>query len=153
MGGKVEKMPYNAVTPKIIGREEIKPTDEFFEQPFVKRYMEKNLLTRDTFPKVILQESHGDHVVQLPEGGTLLANSASCGVEMYCIGERALCFQSHPDFNCGFQQEISEPEYFTEGLISEEFHKVSYEKCADTSMGKESRNLVLGLIREFIKAF
>jgi hypothetical protein len=72
---------------------------------------------------------------------------------MFCIGDRALCFQSHPDFNSDLQQQWSEPEYYLEGLISEDFHNVSYEKCADTSMGLERRNLVLSLIREFIKQY
>jgi GMP synthase-like glutamine amidotransferase len=54
MGGNVEKMPYNAERPKIIGREEIKPTDEFFEQGFVKRFMDNNQLSRDTFPRLVL---------------------------------------------------------------------------------------------------
>jgi len=126
MGGKVEKMPYNSEKPKCLGREHVQLTDDFFEQGFVKRYMDKSGLTRETFPKLILQESHGDHVSELPEGATLLGFSASCNVEVYCIGDRALCFQSHPDFNCGFQQEFSEPEYFWLGQISEEFHNKSY---------------------------
>jgi len=54
MGGKVEKMPHNPERPKCLGREHIQLTDEFFQQPFVIRYMEKNGLTRDTFPKLIL---------------------------------------------------------------------------------------------------
>ena len=92
MGGKVEKMPYNAERPKCLGREHIQLTDEFFEQAFVKRYMDKVGLTRETFPKLILQESHGDHVSELPVGATLLGYSESCNVEIYCIGDRALCF-------------------------------------------------------------
>jgi GMP synthase-like glutamine amidotransferase len=31
LGGMVEKMPYNAKVEKCLGREWIKPTDEFFE--------------------------------------------------------------------------------------------------------------------------
>jgi len=98
----------------------------------------------------VLQQSHGDHVSELPAGATLLASSESCGVEFYCIGEKALCFQSHPDFNCGMQLEFNEPEYFTSGSITEEWHKKSYQRCQDTSYGTESRNMVLGLLREFI---
>jgi GMP synthase-like glutamine amidotransferase len=54
MGGKVEKMPKNEETPKCLGREHIQLTDEFFHQSFVVRYMEKNGLTKETFPKMIL---------------------------------------------------------------------------------------------------
>jgi len=102
MGGRTEKMPYNSERPKCLGREWIQPTDEFYEQPWVKRYMENNSYERETFPKIVLQESHGDHVSEIPDGATLLASSESCNVEMYSIGDRALCFQSHPDFNCSF---------------------------------------------------
>jgi len=151
MGGRVEKMPRNEERPKCLGREHIQLTDEFFEQPFVKKYMAKTGLTRETFPNMVLQESHGDHVAELPEGATLLGTSESCKVEIYCIGDRALNFQSHPDFNCGFQQELSEPEYYINGFISEEYHQKAFLKCADTSLGLESRNLALGLMREFIK--
>lgn len=54
MGGKVEKMPYNPERPKVLGRELCVPTDQFFEQPFVKRYMDKNNYTKETFPKMVL---------------------------------------------------------------------------------------------------
>jgi len=126
MGGKAEKMPYNAERPNIIGRELIQPTDEFYSQSWVQSFMTKNNYTMENFPKIVLQQSHGDHVSELPTGATLLASSESCGVEFYCIGERALCFQSHPDFNCGMQLEFNEPEYFISGSITEEWHKKSY---------------------------
>lgn len=54
MGGAVEKMPYNPEKPKVIGRELMQPTDEFFEQPFVKRFMTKSGFTKDTFPNIVL---------------------------------------------------------------------------------------------------
>lgn len=65
--------------------------------------MEEHGFTRDNFPSVVLQESHGDNVTQLPEGATLLGYSDSCDVEIFSIGNRVLAFQSHPEFNCGFQ--------------------------------------------------
>lgn len=54
MGGNVERMPPNPERPKIIGREQVKFTDEFYELDWVKRYMEKNDLTRDTLTDVTL---------------------------------------------------------------------------------------------------
>lgn len=65
--------------------------------------MKKNNLTKNTFPKIVLQESHGDNITAIPPNATLLASSDSCDIEMYSIGNRVLGFQSHPDFNCGFQ--------------------------------------------------
>lgn len=112
LGGKTEKMPINPLRPKVLGRELIVPTNEFYEQRWVKKYMNDKNLDRKSFPNIVLQESHGDHVKDLPKGATLLASSDSCKVEFYCIGDRVLAFQSHPEFNCGFQQELSEPEYF-----------------------------------------
>jgi len=92
LGGRTEKMPMNPKRPKVLGRELINPTNEFFEQRWVKKYMNDKNLDRKNFPNIVLQESHGDHVKDLPTGATLLANSGSCGVEFYCIGERALAF-------------------------------------------------------------
>lgn len=145
-------MPFNPAIEKCLGREWIKPTDGFFEQDFVKKYMADNKYTKETLPRIVLQESHGDHVVSLPEGGTLLGYSDTCNVEVYCIKNRVFCFQSHPDYNCGLQQDIGEPEYFLHGDISEEYHHYAYAKCSDTSMGPETRNMFFGIIREFIKA-
>ena len=85
-------MPINPLRPKILGRELIISTNEFFEQRWVKKYMNDNELDKNTFPKIVLQESHGDHVKELPKGAALLASSASCNVEFYCIGERVLAF-------------------------------------------------------------
>jgi len=45
MGGKAEKMPYNAERPNIIGRELIQPTDDFYSQSWVKSFMAKNNYT------------------------------------------------------------------------------------------------------------
>jgi GMP synthase-like glutamine amidotransferase len=98
-----------------------------------------------------LQQSHGDEVTSLPPGATLLGTSDTCEVEIFSIADRVLAFQSHPDFNCGFQQEISEPEYFKFGVIGLDFHKTAFLKCQDTSLGIETRNMFLGIIREFIR--
>ena len=48
--------------PKILGRETIKLTEAFFEQHYVQRYMKEHGLSVETFPSVVLQESHGDSV-------------------------------------------------------------------------------------------
>jgi GMP synthase-like glutamine amidotransferase len=43
--------------------------------------------------------SHGDCVSVLPPDSTLLASSASCAAEAYCVGDNILAFQSHPEFD------------------------------------------------------
>jgi GMP synthase-like glutamine amidotransferase len=85
-------MPHNNERPKILGREKIEMSSEFFKQPFVKRFMEKTSATQESISSFILQESHGDHVSVLPEGATILGSSKSCNVEVLCIGERVLTF-------------------------------------------------------------
>ena len=62
-----------------------------------------------------------------------------------------IAFQAHPDFNCGFQQEINEPEYFKFGAISLNYHKTAFLKCQDTSLGIETRNMFIGFLRDFIR--
>ncbi len=47
----------------IVGREHIVLTDAFFELPYVKKYMNENSYTKETLPALVLQQSHGDHVV------------------------------------------------------------------------------------------
>ena len=48
-------------------------------------------------------------------------------------------------------QEFCEKEYYTMGIISEEYHKICYDYCETNKFGIETRNTVLALIREFIK--
>ena len=45
--------------------------------------------------------SHGDSVLQLPNGAKILASSPSCTNELYVCGHRdnILCCQSHPEFD------------------------------------------------------
>lgn len=108
LGGKTQKMVLGPDRPLILGRELIKLTDAFFDLPYVKKYMKDNNLTKDIFPALVLQQSHGDEVMKLPPGAVLLGYSDSCDIEMFGIGTRLIVFQPHPDFNCGFQQEINE---------------------------------------------
>ena len=63
---------------KIIGREHIQLTDSFFTMPYVQKYMSDNSLTIDTFPSIVMQQSHGDHVSTLPASATLFGFSDSC---------------------------------------------------------------------------
>jgi len=54
MDGLVEKRPRDPKQLYVLGREFITPTDEFFEQGYIKIYMDKNDLTKETFPKLVL---------------------------------------------------------------------------------------------------
>ncbi len=48
---------------------------------------------------LVIAESHGDHIVQLPDGAVLRASSKNTNVEIYTIGKNLLAFQGHPDYN------------------------------------------------------
>ncbi len=54
LGGNVKKMELCQGKSKIIGRETLKLTDEFFELSYVKRYLKDNNLTKENFPTVIV---------------------------------------------------------------------------------------------------
>ena len=48
-------------------------------------------------PSRFIHKSHGDAVARLPPGARLWGKSAECGVEVYTLGDRILCFQGHPE--------------------------------------------------------
>ena len=58
----------------------------------MQRYIENHPenFTKETFPPVVLQQSHGDEITQLPSDATLLGYSDSCGIEIFSMGERVL---------------------------------------------------------------
>ena len=143
---------------KIIGREFIQLKDSFYELPYVSSYMIKKGYTRKTLPKLIMQQSHGDHVVSLPPSATHLGYSSSCKLEMFSIGTRLLCCQPHPDFSQAVQEEISQAEYRIASLISlkqlesamVESGRTLWEIDGEVRECKESRNMMHGIIREFL---
>ena len=55
LGGKVEKMKLTKERPKILGRELIKMTDDFYNLGWVKRFLKKNNLTKENIPPIVLQ--------------------------------------------------------------------------------------------------
>ncbi|CEP03762.1 hypothetical protein PBRA_003369 [Plasmodiophora brassicae] len=59
-------------------------------------------------PKLNLLKIHRDQVNKLPPGAELLAKSANTPIEMFSLGDRVLCVQSHPEFNCDIVQRLVE---------------------------------------------
>lgn len=53
-----------------------------------------------------LLASHQDQVVALPDGAVRLAASDFCPNAAYCIGDRVLGFQGHPEFVAGFSRAV-----------------------------------------------
>lgn len=44
---------------------------------------------------------HGDAVVRLPQGATLLAENERCAVQAFSLGAQQWCVQFHPEFSSG----------------------------------------------------
>jgi GMP synthase-like glutamine amidotransferase len=84
-------------TPYLLGREEITLRPSFFELQATERLFASGNYERKD--KITFHVSHAMEVSRLPEGATLLASSKTTDIELYSIGNRALCTQSHPEFN------------------------------------------------------
>lgn len=92
LGGQTEQMrDIDPARQKIIGREHIECTDDFFALPYIQKYMIEKGFTKQTMPEVVMQQSHGDHVCVLPPSATLLGFSSTCKIEMFSVGMRLLC--------------------------------------------------------------
>ena len=52
----------------------------------------------------VLRRSHKDQVLQLPEGGEVLAKSALTPIEVWGIGDQVLGLQGHPEFTPAFMK-------------------------------------------------
>ncbi|TNV85281.1 hypothetical protein FGO68_gene2777 [Halteria grandinella] len=157
LGGRTEQMKgIPEVRQKIIGREYIKVTEAFYEMPYVKKYMEDKGFTKDTMPKIVLQQSHGDQVCILPPSATLLGYSDFCAIEMFGVGERLLSMQPHPDFNQGVGDELNAAEYLIPGIIRyDAFERNWLTNSIFWYKGevlRETRNMMHAIIRNFLYA-
>jgi GMP synthase-like glutamine amidotransferase len=88
LGGEVKPIALPKERPYLLGREEIMLKPAFFKLPAAKRAFK---LGYEQKQSITLHVSHGLEVARMPEGATLLASSATTGVELYNIGNRALC--------------------------------------------------------------
>ena len=89
MGGRVSKSEFEM----IIDREVLDIKDDFFELPYVKS------LGMDGKKPLVIAQSHGDRIVELPEGAKNFARSKTAEIEIFGIGKNFLGFQGHPDLN------------------------------------------------------
>eukprot|EP00347_Sterkiella_histriomuscorum_P018887 403343795 len=153
LGGIVSRTPaQDGLVLPILGREPITLLDNFFNQTWAKSYLTKSNLNREQVPPLVLQQSHGDRVEALPKDAILVGTSNTCDIEMYTIPNRVLCFQSHPEFNANMQLELSEVESYAFGDmwdVKKDFKKEKYLNICNSKV-VETRNMFLGLIREFI---
>jgi len=89
LGGRVEKMNRSYIR----GGEALTTKEPFYELDYVKR------LNLNPEKPLVIAESHGDHIAQLPDGAVLQSSSVNTNVEIYTIGNKVLAFQGHPDYN------------------------------------------------------
>ncbi|GEJ59368.1 glutamine amidotransferase [Anaeromyxobacter diazotrophicus] len=58
--------------------------------------------------RLLAQETHEDHVAELPPGATLLAGNARTPVQAFGVGERLRCVQFHPEFDQARSRHLAE---------------------------------------------
>lgn len=92
LGGRVGRNPAGFV----FRAEELQPLAALAAHPAAAGVLEAGSGGDEVRLRIL--ESHGDAVLEVPECGTLLATSASCGVEMWGVGDHFLALQSHPEF-------------------------------------------------------
>ena len=99
LGGKVDKMEPRKKDPNfyLCASETLKPSDEFFELPFVKKGLS------DAKARLSIVEAHGDEITELPLGFRTLASSNTCRNE-FIVSEngRYLGLQGHPEYSPEF---------------------------------------------------
>ena len=97
LGGRVSRSD----RPFVIGVETLEPTAALRARPDYARarrlFPHGGAGDRAEAPIHVLQ-SHGDFVQDLPPAATLLADSGSCGVEVWAQGDNVLAWQGHPEF-------------------------------------------------------
>jgi GMP synthase (glutamine-hydrolysing) len=96
LGGKVESNHQHGFKQ---ATEHITLNDEFYDLPYVKEH--KSFYRRRP-KKVIAVKSHEDHITKIPDEATLLGSSKTAKTEIYCIGDRFLATQGHPEYSSDF---------------------------------------------------
>jgi len=89
LGGRVEKMG----NPFIRGEEALEVTAEFYRHDYIRE------AGVDPKKPMLICQSHGDHIAELPPKAILHSSSVNTKVEIYTIGSNVLAFQGHPEYN------------------------------------------------------
>lgn len=95
-------------------------------------------------------ESHGDQVLELPQGSALLASSIDTRVEMWSVSEgnmNVLASQFHPELWAGLIEEKIVPCILRKGKMTQEEVDLAKE-----SMAKHPTNssIIVGMMRRFL---
>lgn len=127
LGGRVEKSQSGWCV-GVHGFEIIKPQNWML--PFQEKYQ--------------LLMSCQDQVVQLPEGGQLLASAKDCRVAMLSVGDKMLGIQAHPEFPVKYAAALM-------GMRTERIGKEKVEAAKESLQIKTDEKLVAQWISTFLK--
>ena len=94
--------------------------------------------------RLAVLQAHGDCVVSLPNGATLLGSSATAPIEMFALGEDVLAVQGHPELDAGAMLANIAP--FARALSDDE------KAAAKSSLRLETDHITLvGVVRAFLR--
>lgn len=94
LGGRVERNPRG----REAGTVEVSLTEDGARDP----------LFRGSPGTISVQQTHEDHVPEIPSGATLLATNAMSPVQAYAVGDALRCVQFHPEIDAGRSRLLNE---------------------------------------------
>jgi len=77
------------------------------------------LLLLEQLMETSILACHKDHVLKLPVQAVLLGGSKHCNNEIWSISNQILCFQSHPEFNASYIQQLIIDKRYDSGLLDD----------------------------------
>lgn len=93
-------------------------------------------------------ESHGDQVLELPEGAELLASSNTAQCEIWNWKNQILAWQSHPEFSPGMTVEKIWTYLKADGTLTPEEAEESYTSLTTSALQSEKLN---NFIKRFVR--
>ena len=154
LGGTVE--PNTCGLPFVLKRETVVLTESFTDRPAFAaalaafpptalRKTGRSEKKNGAAPaRLAVLQAHGDCVVSLPNGATLLGSSATAPVEMFALGEDVLAVQGHPELDAGAMLANIAP--FARALSDDE------KAAAKSSLRLETDHITLvGVVRAFLR--
>ena len=90
-------------------------------------------------PSLLLLESHGDQVLQLPQDARLLGWSDTAPHELFLCGEycNILCCQSHPEFDVSLMRSRIEPALRGKGRMTEDEMNVAVQGMSNDELNSD----------------
>jgi GMP synthase-like glutamine amidotransferase len=138
LGGRVAKMDRSFIR----GGETLNIRPEFYELEYIKN------LGLDSTKSLVIGQSHGDHIVELPIGAILHGSSVNTNVEVYTIGTHVLAFQGHPEYNEAW---TAGTYYRVHKKSAEDYDKYAEEYTKEKFPEATTQREILKICYEFLK--